>query len=356
MQPKLKLMLDSGAFSSFTQGLPVDLVAYTNFCLSNSKHVAHVVNLDVIKPGNPEVAASEGRQNFLYMKEKGVEVLPVYHARERLKWFDLMLNDSKYIGISATSLVSTVESLGFLDLAWHYGTDSQGYPLAKYHAFGDTAPYSLLTYPWYSADSATWMIQAGRAGSIKLNGTSFRLRSKKVQDTNYISEDMVGPQKESWERECKALGLKPDKVLSVQTTASQLAMIRSYMVASDILKLQERAEPVDRFKKPQSLIATKKSNASPGYRRVGPPNMYFVISPSAFYFNFPVVLALGIKHILVSYFYVSREKEKFWNEHLVPFLYDPYEFCQTHPKTKVFWDKLQECLLHPYEKPQLVGA
>lgn len=360
MRP-IRLMLDSGAFSCFTQGQTIDVAVYTEFCQKNSENIDHVINLDVINPKGPEEAASAGWDNLVYMKDKGIDAIPVYHARESIKWFDKMLNTCPYIGVSGTSLVSPTEHLNFYDLAFTYGTDSNGFPIAKYHLFGDSSPVALLNYPAYSCDSATWMIQGGRAGSIKLKGKSFRIRSKTVCDANYVSADMMGPQKTSWEEECRYLGLKPDKVMTTEVTGSQMAMLRSYMVAADLLKLRDRSIDCTSFKQPRRLIATKKSlpyyrvstknwideKITSGEERKQPIELYFVISPSAYNFNFPVITALGIKNILVSYFYVSKEKKDFWGEKLVPFLHDPAEFCQTDPKTKIFWDKLNECLVNP---------
>src|ERR1700677_1131137 len=299
MKPITRLMMDSGAFSAFTQGKPVSLADYTDFVVKNQEYIDTVVNLDMINPQNPEAAAAEGWNNFMYMKDKGAHVMPVYHARERLSWLDKMLNETNYVGLSATSLVSPVESRAFLDLCWHYVTDNNGFPIADFHAFGDTAPLSLLSYPWFSADSATWMIQGGRAGSIKIQGKSYRLRSKVVSDTNYISSDDALPQREAWQSEFRRLGLEPDAVMSVETTASQLAMIRSFLVASDILTLQERTRSVTRFKKPAGLIINKRQETG-GTERQGPVRIHFVISPSAYYFNFPCIEVLKIPNILVS--------------------------------------------------------
>jgi hypothetical protein len=344
LKPKIRLMVDSGAYSSWTQNKPISLPEYTEFVLKNQEVIDSVVNLDVIQPGSPETAAAAGRENFLKMREAGVISLPVFHARESLKWFDLMLEECPYIGISATSLVSPREQQSFLDLAFHYGTDSKGYPIAKYHAFGDTAPKSLLSYPWFSCDSATWMISGCRAGSVKLKGKTYRLRSKVVSDTNYISDHDALPQKEAWQNEFRMLGLDPDAVMSVKTTPSQLAMIRSYLVASDILKLQEQTRGVTRFKKPGALIINKKQEAG-GIEREGPIRVIFVISPSAAFMNFPVICALGIKDILASYFYIAKEKPRFWHERLVPFLHDPMAFIKSDMKMSAFYSKLQEVLL-----------
>lgn len=347
-------MLDSGAFTCFTQGQSIDIATYTDFCIKNAEHISHVINLDVINPKDPKEAASAGWNNFTYMRDRGVDTIPVYHAREPIIWFDRMIESCPYVGISGTSLVSPTEHLRFYDLAFTYGTDSNGFPLAKYHLFGDSSPVALLNYPAYSCDSATWMISGGRAGSVKLKGKSFRLRSKTVCDGNFIDPGADGIQKESWEEECRYLGLNPEAVMKVSANGSQLAMIRSFLVASDLLKLQERSIDCTRFKSPSRLLASKKQLPFPcsdygfvtaGVERKQPIRQFFVISPSAYQFNFPVLCALNIKDILVSYYYVSKEKPSFWENKLIPFLYDPLHFCQTDPKTKIFYDKLRECLL-----------
>jgi hypothetical protein len=340
----IELVVDSGAYSAWTQGKAVDLDAYIAFLLKNEKYITHSVNLDVINPEGPDVAAAAGWTNFLKMRDAGVVTMPVFHAREKLSWLEKMLDAVPYVGLSATSLVSPVEGRYFYDICWHYCTDSKGRPIANFHAFGDTSPYSLLNYPFYSADSATWMIQAGRAARIKLQGKSIQFRSSKMRDTSYIASSDTGPKRQSWEEEFRSLGLDPTIAMNVAATPSETAMIRSYLVASDLLKLQEKTRTVTRFKKPVSLVVNKRSPDG-GTERDGPCKVYFVLSPSAYYFNLPLIAALGIKNVLVSYFYVEGAPKAFWDERLVPFLYDPIGFCETHPKLKRYWDKIQECIL-----------
>lgn len=345
-KPKLDLLVDSGAFSSFTQGKEIDLNAYCNFLLKNQDHIHKSINLDVIGPNDPEIAASAGRDNYLKMREKGVDPIPVFHARERTKWLDLMLQDTDYIGLSGTSLVSPKEDRQWHDLIWSYVTDSSGFPIAKFHSFGNTSERVLLTYPFFSADSATWMIQAGRAARIKIQGKSFQIRSMKIKDPNYILQSDTGPKKQSSDEAIRALGLNPDILLSIAASPSQLAMLRSYLVASDLLQLQVQSISCTRFKTPSSLLSIKK-DLSGGTERKQPVECYFVISPSAFYFNFPVIASLNIKKILVSYYYVATAPPEFWTEKMIPFLYDPIGFCMNDPKLRVFWDKLHEVLLEP---------
>lgn len=345
MKPPISLIIDSGAYSAFTQGKAIDVKEYSDFCIKHDELITKSVNLDVIDPQGPEVAAQRGMENFDYMMGRDIDAMPVFHARERTEWLDQMLNKgAKYIGLSGTSLVSPTENKAWHKLIWSYATDSEGKALADFHAFGDTAEHSMLSYPWYSADSATWMIQAGRAARVKIRGKSYQLRSTSIRGTDYISNDDPLPKKEAWQRDFRSLGLDPDAVMSVQARGSEIAMIRSYLVASELLQLQERCTPLTTYNTPPPLLSVKKQLTG-GHERCGSIKMYFVISPSAAFMNFPVLAALGITNVLVSYYYIMTAPKDFWDEMMVPFLYDPVGFCERHPKLKLYWDKLNECLI-----------
>lgn len=343
-KPEINLTIDSGAYSAWSLGRNVDIKAYTEFLQQNSNEVSHAVNLDVIIPKDPEKAAAAGWENLCYMRDAGINAMPVFHARESLKWLDKMLDTTDYIGLSGTSLVSPLEARIFNELCWHYCTDMKGRPIAKFHSFGDTSAATLLNEPFYSADSATWMIQAGMAARIKLQGKSYQFRSTKVRDSSYIHSDDEGPKKESWHNELRGLGLDPEIAMTIEATQSEIAMIRSYLVASDLMQLQEKTRPITRFRRPLPLVL-KKKKMDGGKDREGVCKIFLVLSPSAWYFNLPLAYVLGCKNLLVSYFYVSTAPKKFWPERLLPFLYDPKGFCETEPKLRKYYDKIQECLL-----------
>lgn len=343
-EPMIKLCVDSGAFSAFTQKKVVDLNAYCDFLTSNSQHIYKSVCLDVIDPEGPDVAAAKGWDNYLRMRDRGLNPMPVFHAREHWRWLDQMLDKTDYIGLSGTSLVSPLEHIQFYNLCWQYVTDRNGCPIAKFHAFGDTSAYSLSTYPWYSADSATWVIQSGRAARVKLQGKAYQLRSNSIRDTSYVDVNDPLPKKQEWEKEIRALGLDPDIVMNIKATPSEMAMIRSYLLAADVLRLGENTKNVTRYTSTRSLLAKKRQQEG-GAARVGPCNIYFVISPAAWYFNLPVLAALDIRLALVSYYYIVTAPASFWPERFLPFLYDPKGFCSNNPKVKKYWDKLQECIL-----------
>lgn len=348
MTPQINLMLDSGAFSAFSLGKVISLTDYIAFIHANSASIAYVINLDFINPQDPNVAARIGRDNFLAMRDAGINAIPVHHARESIKWLELMVDDCKYVGLSGTSLVSPVEVYHYYDLCFAYLSDTKGRLIVATHLFGDTSPRSLMNYPTTSADSATWMIQGGRAARVNLDGKSIQLRSSKIRDTSYICASDTGPKRQSWEEAITRLGLNPERVMNVKCTPSEMAMIRAYLVLAELLKLQERTKDVTHFKKPLPLLGSKRQFEG-GLEREGPCNVYAVLSPSAYYFNLPLVALLGVKNVLVSYHYVADAPAKFWPERLMPFLYDPMGFCETNEKTKRYLDKMRECLLKPEE-------
>lgn len=343
MRPPLSCIVDSGAYSAFTQGKEVNLQEYTDFLCKNQEYITANVNLDVINPDDPETAAAAGWRNYQSMRDRGLKVMPVYHARENVKWLDKMLDDTDYIGLSGTSLVSPLEHKSWYHLCWNYATDLEGKAIARFHAFGDTAADSMAAFPWYSVDSATWMIQGGRAARVQLQGKSYQLRSTMCGDNSFLSEDDPLPKKDAWYEEMRLLGVDPEAIMKVNCTRSQMAMIRSYVNAVGLLKLRDRTAHVTTYKARPSLQMTKRQ-LNGGFERKGPAQFYFVISPSAWYFNYPILTLLKVKHILVSYFYITTAPEKFWMERFVPFLYDPEGFCQQHPKLKANIEKIGEVL------------
>jgi hypothetical protein len=344
----INLMMDSGAFSSFTQGKVIDLSAYCTFLKQNEKYIYKSVTLDVINPKDPNVAALAGMKNYLEMRTEGLDPIPVYHARESRKWLDEYLDITDYVGISTTSLVSPVEARVWSRICWNYITDGEGLPIVKTHCFGDVSEYTLLTQPHTSVDAATWMIMGGRAGRIKLSGKSYQIHTKKIGDPNFISIHDTGPKRESWEMEIRELGLDPTFLINlkpgIRTRGSGMAMLRSFLVAADLLRLQEQTRFATRFNNPHTLLTTKRQMAG-GQDRGGPVRMFFVLSPSAYQFNFPVLAALKIPDILVSYYYVITAQKNFWEECMIPFLEGPAAFCERDEKIKPFWELLQSCLL-----------
>jgi len=169
------LILDSGAFSVWSNGGYVDLFAYKLFAqrlrdaLPSSVEL-NVVNLDVL-PGKfgqmpteqeREESAIHGWENLQEFQKEGFKVIHVYHQHEHLKWLDKMRSELDYIGISPANDVSMKQKLQFMDSCYVKIKAS-----IKTHGFAVTSPDQLYRYPLFSADSSSW-IAGARYGTIPL--------------------------------------------------------------------------------------------------------------------------------------------------------------------------------------------
>ena len=172
---QVDLVLDSGAFSVWKRGETLTLPMYIDFLDRQGDIFEAIVNLDVIpgrwtvKPSAAEVeeSASKGRANALALRKAGHEVMPVFHMGENLVWLKRMIDDGfKYIGISPANDRQGPEKVAWLDDVFEFLCGTKGYPAVKTHGFGVTAVPILYRYPWYSADSVTWLLVGGYGGIL----------------------------------------------------------------------------------------------------------------------------------------------------------------------------------------------
>jgi hypothetical protein len=170
-------MLDSGAHSLFKEhvGRPNEgsydffesddfwgfVDRYCEFLNQNKDKFAVYVNVDVIF--NPELSWKVQK----YMESKGLNPLPVFHNGEDLKWLKKYVDNYEYIGIGGLGqIVSKSQwAIGVGDPAFNIICDGNGYPKVKVHGFAMTSPELILTFPFYSVDSSSWM-QFGKYGLI----------------------------------------------------------------------------------------------------------------------------------------------------------------------------------------------
>lgn len=168
MKTHVDLMIDSGAYSAWTKQLKFSVHKYIRFLERHRDCVEVAINLDKI-PGRlggglptaaeVEDSASIGWANFEEIRKAGFEAMPVYHYGERRYWLDKMINEgSGYVGISPGTKRAPEVKTRWLDSVFEYLCGQRGYPTVKTHAFGITSLPILFRYPWYSADSVTWML------------------------------------------------------------------------------------------------------------------------------------------------------------------------------------------------------
>jgi hypothetical protein len=159
------LLLDSGAYSAKTQKKKLDVDDYIDYIKAHSDAIDKYFSLDVIGNG------SKSYQNFLYMRSKELNPIPVWHAETETKYLEHYLKLSDYIAIGAISSMSNERTIRSLDNIWRdFLVDSNGLPVCKVHGFGLTSILIMNRFPWYSVDSSSW-VQFGRYGVILIPHT-----------------------------------------------------------------------------------------------------------------------------------------------------------------------------------------
>lgn len=164
---KLTVVLDSGAYTAWTKGRPIKIEEYCDYIEDHKDVVSHYVALDVIpgvrgkKPTSDDIekAARASWDNLLYMKDRGLDPVPVYHQGEDIKWLQRMMDlGCTYIGISPSNDHQPATRKLWLDKVFDYITDNEGWPVIRTHGFGVTSIPLLFRYPWHSADSTSWAL------------------------------------------------------------------------------------------------------------------------------------------------------------------------------------------------------
>jgi hypothetical protein len=168
---RIRLLLDSGAYTAWRSGGSIDVKDYIAYCVERKSLIHKIVNLDVI-PGHPkshytaaaevEESAKRSYSNQQRMKEAGLASIPVFHQGERLHWLEQMLRDGEpYIGLSPRAFYPTADKMRWLDSIFNLITDSDGRPLVRTHGFACTSLSLIASYPWRSVDSTTWSLTPG---------------------------------------------------------------------------------------------------------------------------------------------------------------------------------------------------
>ena len=167
-----KVFVDSGAYSVNNSGATVNIDEYIDFINSHDEPLVWA-QLDVI-PKKPKAAkdildATNGTwENYLYMMEKLTpqnrkKLLPVYHFGEPYSALLRILNTEVY-GSLPTYIALGGGYGGNVNNLMRYYTNMfdiikhSKNPNVKVHAFGMTRFDYLDKFPFYSADSTTWLM------------------------------------------------------------------------------------------------------------------------------------------------------------------------------------------------------
>lgn len=162
---EVMFLVDSGAFTAWTKGTPIDVKEYGDFLeqltIDYPKINFKFINLDVIpgrygqKPTQADIdqSAQEGWDNFMYLKSRNLPVIHIFHQFEDEKWLRKIASVSDYMGISPANDRSITSRVRWLK--WVFSIIGTS---VKTHGFGITAKSALQAVPFYSADSSTWIV------------------------------------------------------------------------------------------------------------------------------------------------------------------------------------------------------
>jgi hypothetical protein len=168
------LLLDSGAFSSYTKGIEIDIDRYAAYINKVQAQLVSAVTLDSI-PGSladwatPEDAEAECITSYLNFKriqaQTSAPLMPVVHQYEDERWLWRYIEDegARFIGISPTDSYPPERRLKWLE-HMHWLLDQHGALKEVYtHGFGVLAPRFLreMDGRMWSADASTVMRYCG---------------------------------------------------------------------------------------------------------------------------------------------------------------------------------------------------
>lgn len=211
------LMLDSGAFSAWKTGKSTSLDEVTRhydeiigLARGNVGQI-WLINLDVI-PGesgrDPTVteiadAIVQSDRNLEILKKRfGDVVLPVFHQGEDLTRLDEVCAQAQYIGVSPRNDVAEPRRIEWSQRIHAYL--ARKHPHVKTHGLAATGFNMFTKVPWYSVDSASWIMSAAygavmlfQNGRLNVIGLSERSPRKGEWDT-HIDNMPKSMQDEVW--------------------------------------------------------------------------------------------------------------------------------------------------------------
>ena len=300
---KRNLILDSGAFSAWRLGKPVNLDQYCDYILAN-KWITNYVALDEIRPSDPEEAARRSYENFRYMRNRGLEPIPVFHAGEDITWLFKMLDQKcSYIGLSASSLVSKNQVDEWYEMAWQYLVNRDGLPIVKVHAFGEGRENSLKRFPWYSADTSSALVGTALGGrlilpnrhvvSVRNDGASSmsspNLRFMEEEDRKSLESIL-----RKYHVRVEAFD-KPNRVL--ETMVSYVGGLIYKEIEDNVRK------DTTKFSGGYGFLSNTIPSDKPAVCDKTSFNLHLV--PTTNHKAFPILHALRCENILLSYFYIG---------------------------------------------------
>lgn len=164
----MDIFLDSGAFTVWKSGGTVNLQDYIDFIHKHKDKLEVYANLDVMT----DPAATW--ENQAEMERQGLKPLPVFHIGEDFKYLHKCM-EYEYFAVGGNVYKGLGILKSFFDtmFAMLCPKDNGYLPTHKVHGFALTAPSIVASYPWYSADSTSWVMY-GKYGIILIPKSTYK--------------------------------------------------------------------------------------------------------------------------------------------------------------------------------------
>jgi ketosteroid isomerase-like protein len=190
-------LVDSGAFTAWTKGKPVDLDRYIAFCLELERRAAEgslkldgYFALDVI-PGEPHrlptpeearAAIEQSRANLARMRDAGLRPIPIYHEGEPVEVLDALVAEGHpVIALGATASRGKKAVLDWLIPLF------ERHPDQRFHGLAMTQGRLLRSLPFDSVDSTSWLNPC-RYG---LKNNMYLLKGRTREFWRYLGYDLA---------------------------------------------------------------------------------------------------------------------------------------------------------------------
>lgn len=148
---EFNILLDSGAYSAFTQGYEIPVEEYAAFLHEWKDCLVGYFNLDVIGDFD------RTWDNQDYLEAAGLNPIPVVHYPVATEVLRIVSRQYDFIGLGGLVPVSTPEADSWLNQVFYKNDGSRRFPGIRFHGLGMTKTRLLNKYPIYSVDSTTWL-------------------------------------------------------------------------------------------------------------------------------------------------------------------------------------------------------
>lgn len=224
-----KTFCDSGAYGAAHSGKEINLDQYIEF-INNTPECEVFAVLDeipwpVLDASTARISADNTWKNYVYMLERVKDeykdkLVCAYHYGEPFEHLKRILEGvdgykPSYIAFGGRAGVSTAKLYNVLDNDFWRIIKNSSNPNVKVHGFGITVFTMLERYPWYSADSTTWL-RTGIAGNIHsrhFKGSVINISNQRQGDLNHLFHKPKEIQKLVFD-EIESLGFNFDELVN----------------------------------------------------------------------------------------------------------------------------------------------